>query len=474
MTEPDLSSPVPSFKGLVIAGTHSSVGKTSITLGIMRSIQQNGYRVQPFKIGPDYIDTGHHTQACNQPSYNLDSSMCNPEYVRNLYKAISLKGGISIAEGVMGLFDGAFPKNEEGSSAQIAKLLGLKVILIIDGSAMARSAAALVQGFLNFDPGLQFLGVIANRVNSTGHANILKEAIEHHTSCKFLGNIPINPELTIKERHLGLHMDSEQTETLYDRWVDHINENLDIESIINSLKRKEDAPIKSIVESRWKNKAEKKVFSVAIAKDKAFPFVYQDTLDLIEHYGGNIKFFSPLTDSELPEHIDWVYIPGGYPELFAEKLSGNSMLLKAIKDIAHKGKPVVGECGGLMYMGQTLIDKEGDSFKMAGIFNFSTTMKNQRLKIGYRKLSYQPSNDNEQHMVLRGHEFHVSSFLTNEETSLMSHRIHGKDFGHHDGYRRKNSFAFYSHIYWASSIGWWEYLLNNFILKSHGDKKESF
>jgi cobyrinic acid a,c-diamide synthase len=467
MTEPLLSNPVSSFKGLLISGTHSSVGKTSITLGIMRSIKQRGYKVQPFKVGPEYIDTGHHTQACGQPSYNLDSSMCNPEYVRNLYKEVSTKGDISIAEGVMGLFDGAFPINEEGSSAQIAKLLGLKVILIIDGSAMARSAAALVQGFINFDASMQFLGVIANRVNSIGHANILKEAIEHHTSCKFLGNIPNNPSLTIKERHLGLHMDSEATEDLYNQWADHINQNLDVQSIIDTLKRKEDSPAKTNVVTRWKSKPENKEFSVAIAKDKAFPFIYQDTLDLIEHYGGSIKFFSPLNDSVLPENIDWIYIPGGYPELYADKLSRNSNILSAIENFADEGKPVVGECGGLMYMGKNLINNDGDSFPMAGIFNFATTMKDQGLKIGYRKLSYQPENSDQQQIVLRGHEFHVSSFLINDETPLMNHRIHGKDFGHHDGYRKNNSFAFYSHIYWASSIGWWEYLLNNFILKSH-------
>ncbi|MGV7222255.1 MAG: cobyrinate a,c-diamide synthase [Nitrospinales bacterium] len=458
-----------SFKGLMIAGTHSSVGKTSITLGLMKSIQQKGYKVQPFKVGPDYIDTGHHTLACGRPSYNLDSSMCNQEYVRNLYKEVSLKGDISIAEGVMGLFDGAFPKNEEGSSAQIAKILGLKIILIIDGSAMARSAAALVQGFINFDPSLQFLGVIANRVNSTGHANILKEAIEHHTSCKFLGNIPTSPSLTIKERHLGLHMDIEQTEELYDQWADHINQNLDVQNIIDKLKRKEDSPKKINVINRWKSNPGNKEFTVAIAKDEAFPFLYQDTLDLIKHYGGSIKYFSPLTDSELPENIDWVYIPGGYPELHADKLSKNFDLLRGIKSLADEGKPVVGECGGLMYLGQDLIDKQGASFTMAGVFNFSTTMKDQGLKIGYRKLSYQPTMDDKQQLLLRGHDFHVSSFRTNGETPLMNHRIHGKDFGHHDGYRNNNSFAFYSHIYWASSIGWWEYLLNNFILKSHDD-----
>ena len=437
MTEPLLSNPVSSFKGLLIAGTHSSVGKTSITLGIMRSIQQRGYKVQPFKVGPDYIDTGHHTQACGQPSYNLDSSMCNPEYVRNLYKEVSTKGDLSIAEGVMGLFDGAFPKNEEGSSALIAKLLGLKVILIIDGSAMARSAAALVQGFINFEPSLQFLGVIANRVNSIGHANILKEAIEHYTSCKFLGNIPNNPSLTIKERHLGLHMDSEATEELYDQWADHINQNLNVQSIIDKLKRKEDSPAKTNAVNRWKSKPENKDFSVAIAKDQAFPFIYQDTLDLIEHYGGSIKFFSPLIDSELPENIDWVYIPGGYPELYADKLSRNSNILRAIEGLADEGKPVVGECGGLMYMGKTLTTKDGNSFPMAGILNFTTTTKDQSLKIGYRKLSYQIDKSDQQPIVLRGHEFHVSSFRTNDETPLMNHRIHGKYFGHHDGYPKK-------------------------------------
>ena len=169
----------------------------------------------------------------------------------------------------------------------------------------------------------------------------------------------------------------------------------------------------------------------------------------------------------MPEKADWVYLPGGYPELHARQLSENSPLLRAIQEFADSGKPIVGECGGLMYLGHSVVDKDGASFPMVGLFDFVTTMKDQRLTIGYRKLSYQAMDLETQQIVLRGHEFHSSNFQQNSETPFMSHHIHEKDVKRQDGYRFKNSFAFYSHIYWGSSLGWWEYLLNNFILKHH-------
>jgi cobyrinic acid a,c-diamide synthase len=395
--------------------------------------------------------------------------MCTTEYIRNLFSDNITSGDICIIEGVMGLFDGAHSKKPTGSTAEIANQLGIPIILVIDGSMMARSAAALVLGFVQFEKKLNVIGVVANRVNSPGHAKILKDAVEHYTDTKFLGYLPHQEDLKISNRHLGLSLPHEQEQSLYEKWAAHIEQHLDLEGILNAL------PSKTIKKSstltpgplRWKHPIERKRFSVAIARDEAFHFIYQDTLDLIQFYGGEIHYFSPLKDSHLPKNVDWVYIPGGYPELHAKQLSENYQLLKEIMSFAKSGKPIVGECGGLMYLGDAVVDKDGIAYPMTGIFSFTTTMVDRHLKIGYRKLSYQPPIDENLHIVLKGHEFHYSKFQQNIEISLMSHRIHGKDFSRQDGYRFKNSFAFYSHIYWGSSIGWWEYLLNNFILKSH-------
>ena len=457
------------WKGLIIAGTHTSVGKSSIAVGLMRCLKNRGYSVKPFKVGPDYIDPGHHLAASGCPSYNLDSWMCTNEYIRDLFSDNISAGDICIIEGVMGLFDGAHSTKATGSTAEIAHILGVPILLVIDGSMMARSVGALVQGFTQFDKKLNVVGVIANRVNSPGHGKILKEAIEKYTTAKFLGYLPHQNDLTIPDRHLGLHMSHEQEPRLYEDWAFHLERHLDVDGILKSLPSKnlKATPSPSSGPLRWKRSFERKHFSVAIAKDEAFQFIYQDTLDLIQHYGGTIQYFSPLKDSNLPENVDWVYIPGGYPELHARQLSENSQLLRAIREFADSGKPIVGECGGLMYLGESLVDKSGLSNTMAGLFNFTTSMVDKKLTIGYRELSYQSPNQASKQFVLKGHEFHYSNFQQNTETPLMSHRIDGKDLERHDGYRFKNSFAFYSHIYWGSSLGWWEYLLNNFILKHH-------
>ncbi len=455
-------------KGLVISGTHTSVGKSSITMGLMRCLRNRGHSVKPFKAGPDYIDPSHHRAASGKPSYNLDSWMCTQEYIKNLFFDTVCEGDICVVEGVMGLFDGAHSTKATGSTAEIAHLLGMPVLLVIDGSMMARSVAALVQGFTRFDERLNVIGVVANRVNSPGHGKILREAIEHYTSAKFLGYLPRQEELTVPDRHLGLAMSHEQEPQIYDKWASHIEQHLDVAGLLKSLPLiKINEPLSAPSSSRrWKKSIEPKPFSVAIARDEAFQFLYQDTLDLIHHHGGTIQYFSPLRDSDLPDNIDWIYIPGGYPELHAKQLSENERILQAVNSFAESGKLIVGECGGLMYLGNSLSDKEGNSYGMAGVFDFATTMQGKRLTLGYRELTFpQPDNDSPP-LGLRGHEFHYSKFEYNNEVPLMAHRMDGKDLDRPDGYREKNSFAFYSHIYWGSSSEWWDYLLNKFILNT--------
>lgn len=444
------------FPGFLIAGTHSSVGKSSVAIGLMRLLKRKGVNIKPFKVGPDYIDPSHHARACGTPSYNLDTWMCSPQYIRQLCKDVLGDEGIAVVEGVMGLFDGAYSKRNTASSAEVASTLNLPIVLVVDGKSMARSVAALVKGYTQFDASLEFLGVIANRVNSPGHAKILKDAIEHYTSIKFLGYLPDKPDLRISNRHLGLFQGHEQDDKLYDVWADHVEKHINLNYLLKkSCKvRHTIKPLNSKIPNRWRIRA-KNPFSVAIAQDEAFQFVYQDTLDMFRHVGGSIKFFSPLTDRKLPENIDWIYIPGGYPELCAKNLCSNKSMLDQIHQFGKSGNPIVAECGGLMYLGKSIIDEAGKKYSMAGLFKFSTSMMPKHMTLGYRQLKYSPPSG--ENMLLKGHEFHFSSLINNRETPQMAQHPDNKI---QDGYRYKNCFALYSHIYWAGSSHWLKFIIN--------------
>lgn len=446
----------PKLPGFLIAGTHSSVGKSSLAIGLMRLLRRKGINIRPFKVGPDYIDPSHHARACDYPSYNLDTWMCSPKYIQRLCNDVLGNDGVAVVEGVMGLFDGAYSKRNTASSAETASILNLPIVLVVDGKAMARSVAALVKGFTEFDASLKFLGVIANRVNSPGHAKILKDAIEHYTSIKFLGYLPDNPELRISDRHLGLFQGHEQSDRLYDLWADHIHKFIDINYLVkmSCKNRKSIQPSKTNLPNRWGIKRARP-FTVAVAIDEAFQFVYHDTLDMFRQAGGVIKTFSPVNDRSLPENIDWIYLPGGYPELYARKLSSNKSMISQIHQFGDSGKPIVAECGGLMYLGNSIIDETGKRHKMANLFKFSTTMVPKRMTLGYRHLQYSPQSGKS--IRIKGHEFHFSSLINNHETPQMSHNIATKI---EDGYRHNNCFALYSHIYWAGSPGWFQFIIN--------------
>lgn len=446
----------------MIAGTHSSVGKSSVAIGIMRLLKSKGWKVKPFKVGPDYIDPGHHKRACGQPSYNLDTVMCSPKYVKDLYSDIMREGDIAVVEGVMGLHDGASPKTEKGSTAEVAKLLGLPVLLVIDGRAMARSSAALVLGYMNLDPKLNLVGVIANNINSPRHAEVIKTAIEHHTSAKLLACLPTSPDLSIPSRHLGLHQGIEQKQTLYQKWAKHIETHIDLKLLFKLLKLKKPspkAPSLNPMTTRWGTQPRPQNFNIAIAKDEAFQFVYQDTLDFLTHQGFNITFFSPLHDPNLPENMSSYYFPGGYPELHAESLSKNRSMIKDIKKAGISGKMIIGECGGLMYLGKYIIKETGNKKSMVGLFDLSTSLKVRKLTLGYRKLKPVKTNELNKKRILQGHEFHYSTFANINEQAQWTNTNKKNRTPLRDGYTFKNCHAFYSHIYWASNKEWLNYLM---------------
>ena len=448
-----------SHSGLIISATHTSAGKSSLSIGLMRLLKRKGFHIQPFKVGPDYIDPGHHKIACSHSSYNLDSWMCSPLYLKTLYNEVMRPGQLAIIEGVMGLFDGAYSKKDKGTTGEIAKLFNLPIILIVDGSTSARSIAALVKGFTEFDPDLNFLGVIANRVNHSRHAKLLREAITHYTPIKFLGNLPYDAKLTIPDRHLGLKQGMEQDDALYENWANHIEKHINLNFI---LKHIDSQPSKQISLPqkrylRWGTPPKTSPFSVGIAKDECFQFIYQDTLDLIQHCGGKIKFFSPVKDFHLPGNIDWLYFPGGYPELRLNELSQNNALKTEIKQFGNSGKAIIAECGGMMYLGETIVSEQGVAHPMVGIFNYSTSLKNKSMTLGYRRLKHTSSTG----PTLKGHEFHYSKLIKNRENPIMVQKNTGKTLDIFDGYRRKNCLATYSHIYWGNSKKYLQNLLNS-------------
>jgi cobyrinic acid a,c-diamide synthase len=441
--------------GFLIVGTHSGVGKSSLTAGILRLLTRKKIKVQPFKVGPDYIDPQHHQRASGRKSYNLDSWMASADYIQSLYTELTIDCDLAIIEGVMGLFDGASSVSPTGSSEEIATLLKLPILLVFDGQAMARSAAALALGFQKFNPELSFLGVVANRVNSEKHAKLLQTSIELYTSMKFLGYLPEKKDLEIPSRHLGLHQGCEQKEALYDKWADHVEENLNVQEIIKTLPKRL-TQTKNNNQSRFGNRPQRE-FSVAVAKDSAFQFSYADTIDMFESLGGSIKYFSPLEDSSIPTKSDWVYLPGGYPELFGKQLSQNKTLLNDLLNLADSGTPIVAECGGLMYLGKTIIDGSGNSWPMAGILDFTTTFEKPRMTLGYRNISMKNILGSDK--VVLGHEFHFSQFLEFNETLQCETFDSQSEPMSKDGIVKGNVFAFYSHIYWPSAPEWLNYII---------------
>jgi len=382
----------------------------------MQYIIKLGYKVAPFKIGPDFIDPGHHTKICKKPSINLDSWMLSKKYNQSLFQAGCEGSDIAIVEGVMGLFDGYSGTSESGSTAQMVKWLNLPVILVVDAKSMARSVAAIVQGFENFDKELNIAGVLFNRVGSPNHYKYLKEAVEANCKTQVLGYISRNDNIHLPDRHLGLVTAEEFNlpEHAMSELITMMDKNT---SLKNFVKKIPELKTCSCVSTKpTDKKKDSHQVKIAVARDKAFCFYYKDNIDILQKNGAKIVEFSPLTDDSLPDNVHGIYLGGGYPELFAEKLSKNLSLLKAIKIKSRQNMPIYGECGGFMYLCQSMTDLQKDiQYPMTGCFPFSVEMNPQMRSLGYREITLK--NDlllGRKGDVLRGHEFHYSSILNND------------------------------------------------------------
>ncbi len=423
----------------ILAATHSGAGKTTMTIGILKALVRRGLAVQPFKCGPDFIDPTLHQMVTGKISRNLDLRMCGVDFVISCFNRHSSNADAVLVEGVMGLFDGG-----DASSAALAKVLDLPVILIVDSRSCAESMAAVVKGFESLDEDINLAGVILNRVGSPRHLELLQDAIETHCQTPVLGAMPRDNDFTIPERHLGLAMGQESplTENQLNHLAQTIEENINLDNLLKNVKtiRKPYSPPIS------RHRSTIKKIRLGLARDRAFCFYYQDNLDMLAAQGAELIPFSPLADHKLPDHLDAIYLGGGYPELYAKELAANKAMRQEIKAWSIANKPLYAECGGFMYLCQGIIDLHGDKWPMADIFPTLAHMKKGLRRLGYREIHLENSCLWGEDQALYGHEFHYSDIDPMPSEINRAYRLAD---GRKEGYQIRQTLAGYIHLHFG-------------------------
>jgi cobyrinic acid a,c-diamide synthase len=435
----------------MVAGTASGVGKTTVALTLMAMFRERGLRVQPFKCGPDFLDTGHHSAICERPSRNLDTWMLDNPANRDLFLNGTCDADVAIVEGMMGLYDGVTAGGENGSAAQIAKLIGLPVVLVIDAGKSARSIAAVVKGFESFDPDQRFVGIVLNNVGSDRHYRLLETAIRSVTATPLLGRLPREAALAIPERHLGLHT-TEETTSLENRaaaFAQAGRQHLDIAPLLDLSWCDPQANIEAVLAPH----PGQMCAHIGVARDKAFSFYYEDNFDELRENGAELVAFSPLSDAVLPQNLDALYLGGGYPEIYADELSRNTVMSDAIRAFAESGKPVYAECGGMIYLGRALKTLDGRSHAMAGVLPMEFEMTPRLVHFGYVQVEF--AEDcllGNKGTEVRGHSFHCSRALGSNSMET-AYRLKYTLSGHEEieGYRWKNVLASYVHLHFRGN-----------------------
>lgn len=425
----------------LIAAPHSGSGKTTVALGLLRAMIQRGLKPQPFKCGPDYIDPFHHRKACGRSSYNLDSYMASPAHIRAVYAQQLADADVAVVEGVMGLFDGA--TRSEGSSADIAELLDLPIVLVVKARAMAYSAAALLHGFSRFNPKLKIAGVIFNEVGSESHYKFLCDACED-VGVKPLGYLPHNPDIAVPSRHLGLCISDEYDyDAMIDAMAGHLVAHIDIDTLLEVTRvAAPTAPTPVAAASATEH------FTIAVADDAAFSFIYPQNLHVMEQLGRVIRF-SPLEDADIPE-ADLLYLAGGYPELHLRQLSENHAMHQAINEYCNAGGRVIAECGGMMFLSRAIVDSERRLWPMAGVLDQEISLVDMKLHLGYRRIALQDQADPQRNILLRGHEFHYSQISEWGELSNIARVENARNIEVDTPVWCQNRIiASYIHFYWG-------------------------
>jgi cobyrinic acid a,c-diamide synthase len=435
---------------LVIAGVSSGVGKTTVAVALARALRSRGLRPALFKCGPDYLDPTYHARAAGQASQNLDGWMMGRDAVLTTFVHAAAGADIAIIEGMMGLFDGASPTGDEGSTAEIAKWLGAPVVLVIDAGAMARSIAAVALGFTSFDPALRVGALVANRVGSRAHLDLLRSA---QRSPPILGAFPLDASHAFAERHLGLRMADETAlpEALLEHWGQVATEWLALDALLELARS---APALSAPPGPAATAAAP-TCRIGIARDAAVHFYYADNLRRLAAVGAELVPFSPVTDRALPP-VDGLYIGGGYPEALARELASNTSMRSSILAFAAGGGPVYAECGGLMYLSRAIVDVDGARHPMVGVIPADACMRPSLQSLGYVEVEVTAASIlGEAGTRFRGHQFRYSELAPAPDASSVDrvYAVRGRRArdNEREGYHVNNVLASYVHAHWASN-----------------------
>jgi len=432
--------------GLLISGTGSGVGKTTVALGLMGAFARKGLKVAPFKAGPDFIDPGLHRLAAGRPSRNLDTWMMPWRALQGAFARGCAGADVAVVEGAMGLFDGARGRSQAGTSAHLARRLGLPVLLVVDARGMAGSAAAVVRGFATLDPKVRLAGVVLNRVAGTSHLAHLREAIERRARVPVLGWLLREAGLAIPERHLGLTTAGDlQGDAVLARIAGAVAEGLDLERVLAAA-----APLRPQDPAPRRDPAPR--LRLGVARDAAFCFLYPDTLERLAEAGVAAVPFSLLADGAPPAGVDGLYLPGGYPELHAAALAANVAMREGIRSAAKAGLPVYAECGGLMYLSQGITDADGAFHPMCGVLPARCRMLERRAALGYREVTVDAAGPlGATGARLKGHEFHYSEIDADAlaragvaRTLTLARR--GGAGARPEGWRVGRAWATYAHV----------------------------
>ncbi|WP_437914489.1 cobyrinate a,c-diamide synthase [Sorangium sp. So ce302] len=405
---------------LVVAGTASGVGKTTATVAIARALRARGLEVALFKCGPDYLDPTYHARAVAGTSHNLDGWMMGREAVLSTFAAEAAGADVALIEGVMGLFDGASPTGEEGSTAEIAKWLEAPVALVVDASGMARSVAALVQGFAGFDPALRVAAVVCNQVGSRGHLDILRQAqAQVNRSLPVLGGLPRDEAQRFPERHLGLRTADEAAlpEERLDHWGAQAEAWIGLDALLEIARAAPPVPEVAATTSAASMTAPPRQARIGVAFDEAFHFYYADNLRRLEAAGAELVRFSPIRDARLPD-VDALYFGGGYPEVHAERLAANAALRDEIRAFAGRGGPIYAECGGLMYLAEAIRTLDGRAHPMVGLVPAEAAMCEKLQALGYVEVETQARTIlGGAGLRFRGHQFRYSELRPSQRAA---------------------------------------------------------
>lgn len=434
---------------IIISATHSGAGKTTVTRALLAALKEKGLDVQPFKIGPDFIDPMYHSAIVGKPSINLDYWMMGENGIRDVFQRWSKNADAAVIEGMGALFDGANGTGE-GSAAHIASILGIPVVVVIDVYGMTRTTAAIMDGIHSFDPDVKIAGFILNRcgyMGSEAHKNLIKNAIGADRWNHVLSIVTDSPSLDVAERHLGLITTYENSVSDYNSGLSFVAKQIDVDKIFG-FSLKANASKKAQSEKPIIHKQRPRL---AVARDAAFCFYYEENLSALKDSGFEIVEFSPIAGDMLPPDTNAVYFGGGYPESFVRELANNVNLAAQLKKAAKLGMPIYGECGGLIYLGRSLTGFDGNTYSMSGVLPIDFVMDPTHLQIRYIELTtHRDSLLGAAGTVIRGQEFHQSRIVRSDLPSDFYTAITSDGQKYVDGYQYNNVVASYAHIYMKS------------------------